>query len=71
MLSLIVFLVHDLSSGKVFTLRKKSTIYQVATNVVTSKNVLFPGHSDLLATGTDNIVFPKTLYFFVCVIYEF
>ena len=36
------------------TLRKKVTIDQVTTILVTSKNVLFPGHNRLLTTGTDD-----------------
>ena len=36
------------------TLRKKATIHQETTILATSKNVLFPGHSHLLTTGTDN-----------------
>ena len=37
------------------TLRKKATIHQVTTTMLaTSKNVLFPGHNYLLATGTDD-----------------
>ena len=32
----------------------KNTIHQVTTMLVTSKNVLFPGYSHLLTTGTDD-----------------
>ena len=31
----------------------KNTIHQVATMVTTSKNVLFPSHNHMLATGID------------------
>ena len=37
-----------------FTLGKKDTIHQVTTMLATSKDVLFPGHSHLLTTGTDD-----------------
>ena len=33
---------------------QKNTIHQVTTMLATSKNVLFPGHSHLLTTGTDD-----------------
>ena len=33
---------------------KKAAIHQVTTMLVTSKNVLFPGHNHLLTTGTDD-----------------
>ena len=33
---------------------EKNTIDQVATMLTTSKNALFPGHSQLLTTGTDD-----------------
>ena len=32
---------------------QKSIIHQAATMLPTSKNALFPGHSHLLTTGTD------------------
>ena len=35
-------------------LRKKATIHEVATMLVTSKNVLFLGDNHLLTTGTDD-----------------
>ena len=35
--------------------RKKATIHQLTTMLSTSKNVLFPGHYHLLATGTDDL----------------
>ena len=35
-------------------LRQKATIHQVTTMLATSKNVLFPGHSHLLTTDTDD-----------------
>ena len=35
------------------TLLKKATIHQVTTMLAISKNVLFPGHNQLLTTGTD------------------
>ena len=34
--------------------QKKATINQVTTMVATAKNVLFPCHSHILTTGTDN-----------------
>ena len=34
--------------------KKKNTIHQVTTKLSTSKNVLFPGHSQVLATGADD-----------------
>ena len=37
-----------------YTAQKKPTIHQVTTMLATSKNVLFPGHSHLLTTGTDD-----------------
>ena len=37
-----------------YSLRKKATIHLVTTMLVTSKNVLFPGHNHLLTTGTDD-----------------
>ena len=33
---------------------KKASIHQVTTMLATSKNVLFPGYSHLLTTGTDD-----------------
>ena len=33
---------------------QKATIHQVTTMRTTSKNVLFPGHNNLLTTGTDD-----------------
>ena len=33
----------------------KATILKVTTMLSTSKNVLFPGHSHLLTTGTDDL----------------
>ena len=39
----------------VFTLNKKATINQVTTKPATSNNVLFPGHSPLLTTSTDDL----------------
>ena len=33
---------------------KKATIHQVTTMLATSKNVLFPGHNNLLTTGADD-----------------
>ena len=36
-------------------LSKKATIHQVTTMLSTSKNVLFPGHNHLLATGADKV----------------
>ena len=33
---------------------QENTIHQVTTMLATSKNVLFPGHNDLLTTGTDD-----------------
>ena len=43
--------------GCSLTLRKKATIHQVTTMLATSKNVLFPRHNHLLATGrpTDDL----------------
>ena len=36
-------------------LRKNPTMHQVITTMLaTAKNVLFPGHNHLLATGADN-----------------
>ena len=35
-------------------LRKKATIHQVTTMPTTSKNVLFPGHNQLLTNGADD-----------------
>ena len=37
-----------------YSLCKKDTIHQVTTMLVTSKNVLFPGHNHLLTTSTDD-----------------
>ena len=34
---------------------KKATIHQATAMLATSKNVLFPGHNDLLTTGTDDL----------------
>ena len=34
---------------------KKSTIHQVTTMLATSKNVLLPGHNDLLTTSADDL----------------
>ena len=36
------------------TVVKKVTIHQVTTMLVTSKNVLFPGHNHLLRIDTDD-----------------
>ena len=36
------------------SLHQQATIYQVTTMLATSKNVLFPGHNHLLATGADD-----------------
>ena len=36
--------------------RKKATMHHVTTMLVTSKNVLFPGHNYLLTTGTDDLI---------------
>ena len=33
---------------------QKATVHQVTTMLATYKNVLFPGHSHLLTTGTDD-----------------
>ena len=38
----------------IFHCAKKATIHQVTTMLATSKNVLFPGHNQLLTTGTDS-----------------
>ena len=38
----------------ILTLRQKVTINQVTTMLVTSKNVLFPGHNHLVTTGTND-----------------
>ena len=35
------------------SLRKKATIHQLTALLLTSKNVLFPGHNHLLTTGAD------------------
>ena len=37
------------------TLCKKATIHQVTTMLAATKNVLHPGHSHLLTTGTDDL----------------
>ena len=37
----------------VYTLRKKASIHLVTTMLATSENVLFPGHSHLQTTSTD------------------
>ena len=42
---------------QIYTLIKKATIHQVTTMLATSKNVLLPGHSHLLPTGTDDSTF--------------
>ena len=34
---------------------KKATIHQVTTMLTATKNVLLPGHSHLLTTGTDDL----------------
>ena len=36
------------------TTQKNPTIHQVTTMLATSKNVLLPGHTHLLTTGTDD-----------------
>ena len=41
--------------GLVITLCNKTTIHQVTAMLATSKNVLFPGHNHLLATGFDDL----------------
>ena len=33
---------------------QKATIHQVTTMLAIAKNVLFPGHTHLLTTGTDD-----------------
>ena len=35
---------------------QKAIIHQVTTMLVTSKNVLFPGHNHLLTTGADDLI---------------
>ena len=37
------------------TAQKKATIHQVTTMLAISKYLLFPGHSHLLTTGTDEL----------------
>ena len=37
------------------TLGKKTIIHQVTTILVTSKNVLFPGHNHLQTAGADDM----------------
>ena len=37
------------------TLRKRATILQVTTILITSKNVLFPGYNHLITTGADDL----------------
>ena len=37
-----------------WSLRKRTTIHQVTTMLAISKNVVFPGHNQLLTTGTDD-----------------
>ena len=36
------------------TTAQKATVHQVTTILATSKNVLFPGHTHLLTTSTDD-----------------
>ena len=45
------------TDGKVFSQStvQNGTIHQVTTMLATSKNVLFPGHTNLLTTGTDDM----------------
>ena len=38
----------------VHSLGKNATIHQLTTMLSTSKNVLFPGHNNLLTTGADD-----------------
>ena len=45
-----VITIHD----SIVHTAQKDTIHQVTTMLATSKNVLFPGHNHLLATGTDD-----------------
>ena len=40
-------------------MQKSNTIHHVITMLVTSKNVLFPGHNHLLTTSTDDPLSPK------------
>ena len=45
---------HKKNNPSQSTGQKKATIHQVTTMLVTSKNVLLPGHNHLLTTGTDD-----------------
>ena len=40
--------------AQVGIVQKNLTIHQVTTMVATSNNVLFPGHNQLLTTGTND-----------------
>ena len=40
--------------SQLVSVAKKATIHHVTAMLATSKNVLFPGHSHLLTTGTDD-----------------
>ena len=42
------------NAPKLLVTAQKATIHQVTTMLVTSENALFPGHSHLLTTSTDD-----------------
>ena len=42
-----------------YTLDKEATIHQLTTMLSTSKNVQFPGHNHLLATGADDPIITR------------
>ena len=49
------FLLQQIGQNNTRHCAKKATIHQVTIMLVTSENVLFPGNSHLLTTGTDDL----------------
>ena len=47
-------LLYSYSFTMAGTAQKKSGIHRVTTMLATSKSVIFPGHSHLLTTGTND-----------------